>query len=201
MRFSNFWTMNEEWKKDTTTYIKTLKDKAPNKQTKTYLDGLLKHLGKEGFLSDEQKSSLANITKGAGSSSKDSSKDDATSTISGVKGTSSKTSEKPEKIKKTKKETGKEIKKQIGSLLGKLGGFGKEMASKVDSKAVDAIDKGVAGGASVKDATKDVVDKIKDDLIAKKEEKELAKKKKEEIKKQKKAKNESFENRFNEYLK
>jgi len=212
---ANFWlevmdknagrfSIKEEWKDDTTKFIKDLKDKSPNKQTKTYLDGLLKHLGKEGFLSDEQKSSLAHLTtvsKKGGSSdtsskSKDKPKTKEKDTSNDAKDTSDNTPK-----KKIKGETGKEIKKQLGSLLGKLGGVGKSMASKVDSKAVDAIDQGVAGGASVKDATASVLDKIKDDLLKKKEAKEVEKKKKSEAKKVKSAKKESFGYNFRNYLK
>jgi hypothetical protein len=201
-------TVQEDWEKDTSKYIDTLKAKATNKQTKTYLDGLKKHLKDNGFLSDEQKSSLANLTHG--------SKGDEKGTSSGTKDTSSGTKEKPksekpksdtsngekdEPKKKITKESGKEIKKQIGALLGKFGGLGKDTLSKVDSQAANAIETGVAGGANVKDATASVLDKIKDDLLKKKEAKDLEKKKKKEAKKQKKAKKEGFEYRFKDYLK
>jgi len=210
------WILPEEWEGDTTKYIKALKDKAPNKQTKTYLDGLLKHLKDEGFLSDEQKGALANITKGtkggsdsdggdAKSTSKDTSKSKSKDTSSKDDDDEDTKDEPEEKKKKVKGETGKEIKKQIGSLLGKLGGIGKDLASKVDSKAVGAIEQGVAGGANVKDAVKGVIDKMKEDSEKKKEEKELEKKKKEEKKKieqakKKGVKKESFGYKFKEYL-
>lgn len=199
------WILPEEWEGDTTKYIKALKDKSPNKQTKTYLDGLLKHLKDEGFLSDEQKGALANITKGTkGGSDSDSGDAKSTSKDTSSKDDDEDTKDEPEeKKKKVKGETGKEIKKQIGSLLGKLGGIGKDLASKVDSKAVGAIEQGVAGGASVKDATKAVIDKMKADSEKKKE---LEKKKKEEKKKVEQAKKkgvkkESFGDKFKEYLK
>ena len=209
------WILPEEWEGDTTKYIKALKDKAPNKQTKTYLDGLLKHLKDEGFLSDEQKGALANITKGtkgcsysgysSGGDTKSKSKSKSKDTSSKDDDDEDTKDEPEEKKKKVKGETGKEIKKQIGSLLGKLGGIGKDLASKVDSKAVGAIEQGVAGGASVKDATKAVIDKMKEDSEKKKEEKELEKKKKEEKKKVEQAKKkgvkkESFGYKFKEYL-
>ena len=211
---SGRFTIPEEWEGDTKKYINALKAKSPNKQTKKFLDGLLGHLGKEGFLSDEQKTALANISQGSKGDSKDGGKvkDDAKDTSSGATDTSKEKpkketkKEKPdtskkEKPKKIPKEAHKEIKKQLGSLLGKIGGISKDMASKIDSQAVDAIDKGVAGGANVKDATSSVLDKIKADFQKKKEAKEIEKKKKAEAKKVKKAKKESFSYRFKEYIK
>lgn len=209
----------EKWKDDTVKYIDALKAKSPNKQTKSFLDGLKKHLGDNGFLSDEQKNALANITQGTkGDSTKDGGKEkvDAKDTSSDARDTSKEKPEKETEKEKTTKddkkevkkkipsEAKKEIKKQLGAMLSKIGGVSKEMASKVDSQAVDAIDKGVAGGQNVGDATKSVMDKIKEDLLKRKEEKELAKKKKAEAKKQEKAKKtkkESFGIRFKDYLK
>lgn len=207
------WILPEEWKGDTNAYINDLKVKATNKQTKKFLDGLQKHLKDTGFLSDEQKSALGNVSfggsKGEKSSSGDSKKEEPKSKTKEEpkkeEPKSDTSKEKDEKPKKVNKETGKEIKKQVGDLLGKLGGVGKELASKVDSKAVGAIEQGVDGGKSVKDATKEVVDKIQKDAKASKEAKELEKKKKAEKKKQEQVKKkllkkenfDTFSHRFN----
>lgn len=160
MRFRTFYILeNEKWVKDTKKFLSDMLNKNISSEDKKFVQGLIKHLDKEGFLSNEQKEALGKIKFKSGEKKEDSSKDDK---------------------KKEDKEPSPKKKKSGKGLLGKLAGAvkkgasatgaaGKEIGSAAASKAGDiatSVDPALAGtakGASeiVKTAAQKAAEKIK----------------------------------------
>jgi len=206
-----FMDEDEKWIKDTSTYIKKIMGRLSGDQKK-FAQDLLSHLDKKQFLSDEQKKALGNLSKmGGGKGEGDKAKGDTAKGEETEKGKTNGKKDK-DKAKDTKKQKAKVSGKNTKAIGSAVGAFLKSVAGKtkdmsksslrsLDSKLADTVEKGVEGGKSVADASKEAFKNMKAKLDAEeKERKAKAKEREKEDKAKKKKKNESFSEKFESYL-